>query len=60
MGEIPLHRLSEKGLVFDQDNLADESVITIFCNDEKKLSLLASAYDLDDLGRGHVAGGVTN
>lgn len=55
MGEIPLHRLSEKGLVFDQDNLADESVITIFCNDEKKLSLLASAYDLEDLGRGHVA-----
>lgn len=55
MGEIPLHRLSENGLIFDQDSLADESVITIFCNGDKKLSLLASAYDLEDLGRGHVA-----
>ena len=55
MAETPLNRLSENGLVFDQDKIPDESVITIFCNGDKKLSLLASAYDLEDLGRGHVA-----
>ncbi len=55
MSETPLHRLSEKGLVFEHDNLADESVISIYCNGGKVLSLLASAYDLIDLGRGHVA-----
>ncbi len=55
MSETPLHRLSEKGLVFEHDNLADESVISIYCNGEKAISLLASAQDLVDLGRGHVA-----
>jgi|TARA_B110000914_G_scaffold156103_1_gene137204 formate dehydrogenase accessory protein FdhD len=55
MSETPLHRLSEKGLTFEHDNLADESIIAIYCNGEKVISLLASAHDLTDLGRGHVA-----
>jgi len=55
MSETPLHRLSEKGLVFEHDNLADESVINIYCNGVKTISLLASAQDLSDLGRGHMA-----
>ena len=55
MSETPLHRLSEKGLAFEHDNLADESVISIYCNGDKVISLLASAQDLTDLGRGHVA-----
>ena len=55
MSKTPLHRLSKNGLAFEYDNLGDESVISIYCNGDKAISLLASAQDLADLGRGHVA-----
>ena len=54
MVERPIHRLVDGRPRPEIDELADESIITIFCQGEIVVRLLASSTDLADLAYGHI------
>jgi len=54
MVKRPIHRLGKDGPVPELDELAEESIITIRCNGQTVVRLLASPFDLGDLANGHI------
>lgn len=54
MVKRPIHRLIEGRTMPEYDELADESIITIFNDQEVVVRLLATPLDLEDLAVGHV------
>lgn len=54
MVKRPIHRLGGPAPVPEMDELAEESIITLFNNDQTVVRLLASPFDLGDLAYGHV------
>ena len=54
MVERPIHRLVDGRPRPETDELADESIITISCQGEIVVRLLASPTDLADLAYGHI------
>ena len=55
MVQRPIHKLGPSGLTAGFDDLADESVITMYCGDDVVVRLLATPQDLEDLAIGHIA-----
>jgi len=51
----PIHRLYNNNAVVEYDELAEESIISIFNNDDLIVRLLATPQDLEDLAIGHIA-----
>lgn len=54
MVKRPIHRLGADLPKPEYDELAEESIITIHCNDEVVVRLLASPFELGDLAYGHI------
>jgi len=54
MVKRPIHRLIEGRTELEYDELADESIISIFNNQEVVVRLLATPQDLEDLAVGHI------
>ena len=54
MVKRPIHRLIEGRTKLEYDELADESIISIFNNQEVVVRLLATPQDLEDLAVGHI------
>lgn len=54
MVERPIHRLVDGRAKPEFDDLAEESIVTIYSNDEVVVKLLASPLDLEDLAIGHI------
>lgn len=55
MADRPIHRISPEGVEMEMDDLAEEVVITIYCDDEVVVRILATPSDLEDLAIGHIA-----
>ena len=54
MVERPIHRLVDGCSRLESDELAEETIVTIHCQEEIVVRLLASPYDLEDLAYGHI------
>ncbi len=54
MVERPIHRLVDGNARPELDDLAEESIITLYSSGEIVVKLLASPFDLEDLAYGHV------
>ena len=54
MVKRPIHRLTGDGPLPEFDELAEESIITIRCDGQTVVRLLASPFDLVDLAYGHI------
>ena len=54
MAKRPIHRLIDGGTKPEYDELADESIISIFNDQEVVVRLLATPLDLEDLAVGHI------
>ncbi len=54
MVKRPIHRLGSDGPTPEMDELAEESIITLRCDGETVVRLLASPFDLGDLAYGHI------
>lgn len=54
MVKRPIHRFIEGRTIPEYDELADESIISIYNNKEVVVRLLATAQDLEDLAVGHI------
>ena len=50
----PIHRLNEDSIEMEMDELAEESIVTIYSGQEIVVRLLATPIDLEDLARGHI------
>ena len=60
MAKRPIHRLIDGGSKPEYDELADESIISIFNDQEVVVRLLATPLNLEDLGRAHQVRGRGN
>ena len=54
MVERPIHRLVDGKVKPEFDDLAEESIVTLFSNGEIVVKLLATPLDLEDLAIGHI------
>jgi len=54
MVERPIHRLVDGKVRPELDNLAEESIVTMYSDGETVVKLLASPIDLEDLAYGHI------
>ena len=54
MVERPIHRLVDGNVKPEFDDLAEESIVTLYSNDEVVVKLLATPFDLEDLAIGHI------
>ena len=54
MVERPIHRLVDGKVKPEFDDLAEESIVTLYSNDEVVVKLLATPFDLEDLAIGHI------
>ena len=54
MVERPIHRLVDGKAKPEFDDLAEESIVTLYCNQEVVVKLLATPMDLEDLAIGHI------
>ena len=54
MVERPIHRLVDGKAKPEFDDLAEESIVTLYSNDEVVVKLLATPFDLEDLAIGHI------
>ena len=54
MAKRPIHRLIDGGTKPEYDELADESIISIFNDQEVVVRLLATPLNLEDLAIGHI------
>ena len=54
MAKRPIHRLIDGGTMPEYDDLADESVISIFNGQEVVVRILATPQNLEDLAVGHI------
>ena len=54
MVERPIHRLVDGKARPELDNLAEESIVTLYSNGESVVKLLATPRDLQDLAIGHI------
>ena len=54
MVERPIHRLVDGKARPELDNLAEESIVTLYSNGELVVKLLATPRDLQDLAIGHI------
>ena len=54
MAKRPIHRLIDGGSKPEYDELADESIISIFNDQEVVVRLLATPLNLEDLAVGHI------
>lgn len=54
MVERPIHRLVDGKAKPELDDLAEESIVTLYCDDEVVVKLLATPMDLEDLAIGHI------
>jgi FdhD protein len=54
MVERPIHRLVDGRAKPEFDDLAEESIVTLYSNDEVVVKLLATPFDLEDLAIGHI------
>ena len=54
MVERPIHRLVDGKARPELDDLAEESIVTLYCNGEIVVKLLATPFDLEDLAIGHI------
>ena len=54
MVERPIHRLVDGKAKPEFDDLAEESIVTLYSNDEVIVKLLATPFDLEDLAIGHI------
>jgi len=54
MAKRPIHRLIDGGTKPEYDDLADESIITIFNEQEVIVRILATPQNLEDLAVGHI------
>lgn len=54
MVERPIHRLVDGNVKPEFDDLAEESIVTLYSNDEVVVKLLATPLDLEDLAIGHI------
>ena len=54
MVERPIHRLVDGRVKPEFDDLAEESIVTLYSNDEVVVKLLATPFDLEDLAIGHI------
>ncbi len=55
MVKRPIHRLVNGGPVPEMDELAEETIVTLRCDGNTVVRLLASPFDLGDLAYGHIA-----
>ena len=55
MAKRPIHRLTDGGTKPEYDDLADESIISIFNGQELVVRILATPQNLEDLAIGHIA-----
>jgi len=55
MVKRPLHTLESSGLKNKMDELADEVIITLHCDQKVVVKLLGTPQDLEDLAIGHIA-----
>ena len=54
MVERPIHRLVDGKVKPEFDDLAEESIVTLYSNDEVVVKLLATPMNLEDLAIGHI------
>ena len=54
MTKRPIHRLNGDSTTMEMDELAEESIVTIYNGQEIVVRLLATPIDLEDLARGHI------
>ena len=54
MVERPIHRLVDGKAKPEFDDLAEESIVTLYSKDEVVVKLLATPFDLEDLAIGHI------
>ncbi len=54
MVERPIHRLVDGNVKPEFDDLAEESIVTLYSNGEIVVKLLATPLDLEDLAIGHI------
>ena len=54
MVERPIHRLVDGKVKPEFDDLAEESIVTLYSKDEVVVKLLATPFDLEDLAIGHI------
>ena len=54
MAKRPIHRLSGTKASMEMDDLAEETIVTMVCNDEIVVRLLATPINLEDLAKGHI------
>ena len=54
MVERPIHRLVDGKVKPEFDDLAEESIVTLYSNDEIVVKLLATPMNLEDLAIGHI------
>ena len=54
MAKRPIHRLNGDSTTMEMDELAEESIVTIYNDQEIVVRLLATPINLEDLARGHI------